>query len=284
MAAEVGTVEALWRYPVKSMLGEQLAATGVGERGVAGDRAYALVDAETGLVASAKNPRRWGMLFACSARFLEEPDPDGDPPPVAITFGNGRTVRSDAREADEVLSAFVGRHVRLATRAPDAPALEELWPDVEGVAPEQRETVTREQIALLAPPGTFFDAAPVHLVSSTSLGSLRRARPAGDFDARRFRPNVVVASSGEGFPENDWVGATLRVGGDVELQIVLAVPRCVMTTLAQGELPADKSILQTVSRQNRIDIPGLGPSSCLGAYGLVTTAGTIAGGDPAALG
>jgi hypothetical protein len=61
----------------------------------------------------------------------------------------------------------------------------------------------------------------------------------------------------------------------------MSVPRCVMTTLPQDDLPRDKTILQTVTRENRFDIPGLGPSSCVGVYGLVSTGGAIACGDVA---
>jgi uncharacterized protein YcbX len=67
------TIRSIFRYPVKSMLGEEIDSAAVTARGLAGDRAYALVDAQSGKVASAKNPRKWGRLFECSARFLAEP-------------------------------------------------------------------------------------------------------------------------------------------------------------------------------------------------------------------
>ncbi len=68
-----GTVVSLWRYPVKSMLGEELNSSYVTERGLIGDRAYALIDQKTGKVASAKNPRKWGKLFDFRAAFIEDP-------------------------------------------------------------------------------------------------------------------------------------------------------------------------------------------------------------------
>jgi uncharacterized protein YcbX len=258
----VGTVAALWRYPVKSMLGEELDASAVGERGLAGDRAYALVDRETGKIVSGKNPGRGAAMFECRAAFLEPPDPGAaEPPPALVTLPDGSTVRTDRAGVDDVISRALNRPVSLRARAPERPVIDD------------------EQIALLSPPGTFFDAAPVHVVTTASLDALGAASPSARFDARRFRPNILVATEAIGFVDNDWVDTTLRVGTDVALHLVMAVPRCVMTTLAQDDLPADKEILRTVNRANRIDIPGMGPNPCVGVYGLVTTGGDVARGD-----
>ena len=257
-----GTVAALWRYPVKSMLGEEVDRSAVGERGLAGDRAYALVDRDTGKVVSGKNPgRRGAVMFECRAAFLEPPDSGADPPPVLVTLPDGSTVRSDDAGVDDVISRAVNRPVALRSRAPEHAVIDD------------------EQIALLSPPGTFFDAAPVHVVTTASLDALGAAAPAGRFDARRFRPNILVATDEAGFVDNGWVDTALHVGSDVALHLVMAVPRCVMTTLAQDDLPADKQILQTVNRENRIDIPGMGPNPCIGVYGLVTTGGAVARDD-----
>jgi uncharacterized protein YcbX len=244
------------------MLGEQLDASAVAERGLAGDRAYALIDRGTGKVVSGKNPRRGAVLFECRAAFLEPPDPGGaEPPPALITLPDGSTVRTDDDGADETISRAIDRPVSLRARAPEKPVIDE------------------EQIALLSPPGTFFDAAPVHVLTTASLAALSAASE-GRFDARRFRPNVLVAVEATGFVENDWVDTLLRVGADVALHLVMSVPRCVMTTLAQEDLPADRGILRTVTRENRIDIPGMGPNPCVGVYGVVTTGGVVRRGDP----
>jgi uncharacterized protein YcbX len=258
-----GTVAALWRYPVKSMLGEELDASAVGERGLAGDRAYALVDRETGKVVSGKNPgRRGAVLFECRAAFLETPDPGAaHAPPALVTLPDGSTVRTDAADVDDVISRALNRPVSLCSQA------------------LERAVIDDEQIALLSPPGTFFDAAPVHVVTNASLDALDAASPSGRFDARRFRPNILVATDAAGFVDNGWVETMLHVGADVALHLVMAVPRCVMTTLAQDDLPADKEILRTVNRANRIDIPGLGPNPCVGVYGLVAAGGDVALGD-----
>jgi uncharacterized protein YcbX len=257
-----GAVAALWRYPVKSMLGEELDASAVGERGLAGDRAYALIDRDTGRVVSGKNPGRGAVLFECRAAYVEPPlVGSAEAAPVLVTLPDGTSVRSDDLGADETISRAIDRPVWLRAQAPEKPVIDD------------------EQIALLSPAGTFFDAAPVHVITTASLAALAAASPASRFDARRFRPNVLVAVDASGFVENDWISTSLLVGGDVALHLVMLVPRCVMTTLAQDDLPADNAVLQTVSRENWVDIPGMGPNPCVGVYGLVTTGGEIRRGD-----
>jgi MOSC domain-containing protein len=273
-------IEALFRYPVKSMRGEQVDATVVGEKGLDGDRAYALVDQETGKVASAKNPRRWGVLFACHAAFVEEPTAGSGPPPVEITGPEGETIRSDDPGADDALSRIVGRAVRLE-RTPPAGAIQEQYhPAVAGIPEAADDTVTDEHIAVVAP-GTFFDAAPLHVLTTASLARLGELAPDSRFPVARFRPNVVVAvDDANGFVENAWVSHSLGLGSEVVASVFLSAPRCVMTTLAQPDLPRDPGVLRAIARHNRFDIPGLGPSSCVGVYALVTTGGTLRADDP----
>ena len=122
--SRVGTVVALWRYPVKSMMGEELNAADVTERVLLGDRAYALVDRETGKVASAKFPRKWPTLFDHRAAFVNVPRVGEPPPPVRITLPDGRVVSSEEEGLDRTLSADLGRDVALAKTAPQAPSLE----------------------------------------------------------------------------------------------------------------------------------------------------------------
>jgi uncharacterized protein YcbX len=276
-ALDVGQarVEALFRYPVKSMLGEKITTTAVDERGLVGDRAYALVDQETGKVVSAKNPRQWAGLFEWHAAYLDEPTPGADRPPVRITLPGGERVESDDPNVHESLSRALGRPVRLETIPPENAV-------IEVHAPEGGQ-ITDEPIAIVAP-GTFFDAAPLHLVTTATLARLRQLAPATNFATARFRPNVLVAVDVEpGFVENDWVSHTLNLGGEVSASVFLAAPRCVMTTLAQPELPRDRAVLQTIARHNRLDIPGLGPSSCVGVYALITTGGALRTDDRVAI-
>jgi len=277
------SVVALWRYPVKSMMGEELNAGVLTDRGLVGDRAYALVDRQSGKVASAKHPKKWPGLFECRASFVEPPQDPANPPPVRITLPDGTALVSDQDDIDGRLSALVRRDVRLARTAPRGATMEEYWPDIDGVSPHgHRATVTDERVGIAAPPGTFFDAAPIHVLTAATLDRLRRLYPSGRFEARRFRPNLVidVRTGDEGFPENGWVGRTLRIADAVRLPVLAPVPRCVMTTLAQGDLPRDPGILRTPAQHNRIDVLDLGRYACVGAYGAVAAGGRVARGDP----
>jgi uncharacterized protein YcbX len=259
-------------------------ASAVTEQGLLGDRAYALVDAETGKVASAKNPKRWPNLFECHAALTEPPERARELPPVRITLPDGATVMSDDPTVDEVLSDMVGRWVRLERTAPAEPVLEEYWPDMEGLSPEgHRDTVTDERIGAAAPPGTFFDLAPMGVVTTATLERLAELYPQGRFDVRRFRMNVVLDVDADGFVENDWIGHTLALGDDVRLPVTVADPRCVMVTLPQGDLPKDPGILRTAAQHNRVEIPGSGSYPCVGVYATVAAGGSVRQGDRVAL-
>jgi uncharacterized protein len=280
----VGTITAIWRYPVKSMMGEELDASAVTEQGVLGDRAYALVDAENGKVASAKNPKRWPNLFQCHAALTEPPEAARELPPVRITLPDGATVTSDDPGVDEALSGLVGRRVTLESTAPAEPVLEEYWPDMEGVSPEgHRDTVTDVRIGMAAPAGTFFDLAPMGVMTTATLHRLEQLYPQGRFDVRRFRMNLIVDVDGDGFVENGWIGHTLEVGDGVSLPVTIADPRCVMITLPQGDLPKDPGILRTAAQHNRVEIPGAGLYPCVGVYATVEAGGNVSRGDPVAL-
>ena len=90
-----GSVASLWRYPVKSMMGEQLDTAQVMPGGLLGDRAYALVDPSSGKVVSAKNPQKWPNLFSFRAAFAEAPQAGREIPPVRITLPDGTIRRGD---------------------------------------------------------------------------------------------------------------------------------------------------------------------------------------------
>jgi len=265
----VGSVVALWRYPVKSMMGEELNASNVTHAGLLGDRAYAIVDAETGKVASAKNPKKWPKLFDFRASYVEPPEPGRPIPPVRITLPGGTVVLTDDAGVDEVLSKELGRNVRLALTT-TKPLLEEYWPDIDGLL--HREKLTDEAM----PEGTFFDLGTVHVLTTNTLQALRAAYPQGRFEVRRFRPNVVVQlSAGEdNFVENDWVGRGLALGSEVRLTITGPCPRCVMTTLPQGDLPRDLGILKTAAKQNNANV---------GIYAAVANTGRLWRGDAVTL-
>jgi uncharacterized protein YcbX len=137
---------------------------------------------------------------------------------------------------------------------------------------DYRDTVTDFEM----PAGTFFDIAVVHLLTTATIDRLRALYPQGRFEARRFRPNIVVstAEQEQGFAENDWVGRTVTIGDTVRLAITEPCPRCVMITLPQGDLPKDSGILRTAAQHNSVNV---------GVYATVTSGGTIRRGDPVSL-
>ena len=266
----LGSVVSLWRYPVKSMMGEELNATEVTERGLVGDRAYALIDPTTGKVASAKNPGKWAKLFAFRASYIEAPLAGAHTSPLRITLPDGGIVTTRQSDLNQILSRVLEREVTLGTAPPAAPSLEEYWPDIDGLA--FRQSMTDETML----PHTFFDGAVIHLLTTASIDRLRECYPQGRFEVRRFRPNIVVESSpGEkSFIEDDWIGHTLGVGAEVLLSITRACARCVMTTLPQGDLPKDPGILRTTAQHNKGNA---------GVYAAVLRGGTIHRGDPVRL-
>lgn len=265
-----GTIVSLWRYPVKSMQGEELNASIVGARGFLGDRAYALVDSGDGKIASAKNPRKWPNLFAFRASYPETPRAEDQPAPVRIALPDGTIVSGAQPDLAAVLKPVLGRDVVLkaagGTGVLPVGVLEEYWPDLPGLA--QRDTVTDEAM----PAGTFFDLAVVHLLTTATLDRLRGLYPQGRFEVRRFRPNVVAAIDGQpqAFVENDWVGRTLLLGSEVRLRIERPCGRCVMTTLPQSDLPHDPGILRTAVQHNGGNV---------GVYATVLHGGTVRRGD-----
>jgi uncharacterized protein YcbX len=268
-------VVSLWRYPVKSMMGEELNASEVTERGLVGDRRFALRDRETGKVVGAKNPRKWGNFFAFRAAFVEPPQARSEMPAVRITLPDGTVVTSRDHDLEQALSRALGREVtfeevRPGGEKPSSVKAEEYWPDMEGL--DFRDTVTDFEL----PEGTFFDLAVVHLLTTATLDRLRALYPEGRFEARRFRPNIVVKTGPdeEGFVENEWIGRTVSIGDEVRLRISGPCPRCVMTTLAQGDLPKDAGILRTAAQNNHANV---------GVYADVVQAGAVRRGDPVSL-
>jgi uncharacterized protein len=281
--ASVGSVVALWRYPVKSMQGEELNGALITGRGLLGDRAYAIREEATGHIASAKHPRKWHRLFQCRAAFTEPLQPDRPLPPIWITLPDGSVISSAQADVNRVLSRVLGREVSLIREAPAAPTREANRAPFEN-DPAQ-EMILQEPMALAAPAGTFFDYAPLHLLTTATLQRFRTLYPAGRFEARRFRPNLVVSpmSDEPEFIENHWLGHSLQIGRETQLQLIDPCPRCVVTTLAQGDLPADPGILRTLGQHNAVASATLAPGVVLqavaGVYASVLQEGMIRRGD-----
>ena len=276
--AELGKVAALWRYPVKSMQGEELSEGEVTQYGLLGDRVYALVDVAEGKAVSAKNPVKWPMLLGCKAVFAEAPKKGGAPPAVRIMLHDGSTTESSARDCHQVVSNAFKRPVVLAVAdrgwmsgvhatlpATWAGKAEQYWPDMDGL--DHRDAVTEFTL----PRGTFFDGAVVHLITVATLIKLHQVYSKGRFEPEPFRPNILIDTPEEasGFVEQSWVGKTITIG-DAQLAITGPCGRCVMTTLAQRDLPKDNGILRTAVQHNQGNV---------GVYARVLKGGAIKRGD-----
>jgi uncharacterized protein len=252
-------VATLWRYPVKSMQGEELNAADVTAAGLLGDRKFAVVDPATGKVAGAKNPRKWPGFFYFRAAYVAPPVGGTDLPAVRITMPDGASTTSTDAELPKLLSAALGREVALSA-------------GLEAARAEDLEDASDEVVTWEMPPGTFFDSAPLHLVTTATLDKLRVLYPAGRFEPRRFRPNIIIttAPEAEGFVENDWVGREIAIGTQVRLRVTMTTGRCVMTTLPQGDLPHDRAILRTAAQHNQAQV---------GVYAEVVAGGRVTRGD-----
>ena len=267
------SVEGIWRYPVKSMAGEEISSARVTPRGLLGDRVYALVDRASNRAATV---RTWAAaLFSYGSQYLTEPELDTPPPAVRITAPDGRTLTTTAFDIDERLSAALGRNLAVMTTAPVGLLIE--FPA--GTLGGKLIDATEVPLAGAAPPGTFFDYACVHLIATSTIDHLQEAYPQGRFDVRRFRPNVLIRSQGEPYIENSWAGRTLAIGNEVVLRVSIPCPRCVNTTLPQGNLPHDPGILRTIAQHNRRDLGDFGKLPCAGVYADVVKPGTIRRGD-----
>lgn len=258
---------ALRRYPVKSMLGEDVAELALAPGGVEGDRAFAVIDTGTGLVATAKHPRLWRRLLAFAA---------GTGSCVLVRFPDGTEVPADAPDLAVRLSAELGRAVTVSGIRPDGASVER--PAPEDVLGQGVSAVVPAQVLEIGQGSTgrnFVDHSPVHLITTATLRHLGT-------ELVRYRPNVVVETPGdtEAFVENSWLGKEVRVG-EALLRVTIPTPRCSVPSLAHGALAPDPEAVRAVMRDNRIDVPGLGKAMpCAGAYAQVVKAGRVALGDP----
>ena len=270
----IGTVQELWRYPVKSMGGERLDAATVESGGIANDRSWALQESATGKVASAKNPRAFRALLDYTATV------DGDSAAAVVTITGPDDFSGSSSDAslNPSLSEAFGRPLTLE-RAGEVDALyESEWPDMDGLV---ISNMTLDlPVAMSTEKTSFVDLAAMHLVSTASLRALTALAPESAVDVRRFRPNLVIDTGDEeGFIDAVWVGHDVAFGESVVLRISDNATRCVMTTLAQGQLTQDRDVLKTLAAENQQEFGGLGRSACFGVYAEVVSGGTIQVGD-----
>jgi uncharacterized protein len=260
----IGTVAALYRYPVKSMRGESLHSAEITERGLRWDRGYALFDSNQRRVASAKNVHRFPGLLHFTARYTSDPDRAQSIPTVEITFPDGRVICNDDDRCSELLSSWFGQSTSISAVTDD-----------ESVRPAGGKYTM---------PGTYFDYAPLHLLTNAALSSLAIRAPRSVMAVERFRPNILIeCATEEAFPENAWTGQEIMLG-DVRVRVTDPCPRCAMPTMAQGDLPTDTGILKTIALSNRVHTPVLGSEEpCLGTYAFVLDEGPLCVGDPVSL-
>jgi uncharacterized protein len=265
----IGSVAALRRYPVKSMLGEDLDQVAVTASGLDGDRAAALIDQQTGAVATAKHPRLWRGLLAFGAQW------NGGSP--RITMPDGTRIAVDDHAAGPLLSGLLDRDVRLSTVRPDRATIAR--PDPEDVIEHGDDADVPYEILEIGrgtPGRTFVDFAPVHVITTASLARVGA-------EMARYRPNVVLDTpDGAAFAENDWIGRDLVIG-PVRLRVITPTPRCAVPTLAHGDLPRRTDAVRTLLSENRIPVFDLGAQPCLGVYAEVLVGGTVALGNRATL-
>lgn len=273
----LGTLDGVYRYPVKSMCGERLLRTDVGEHGVRGDRIYGLIDEETGKLASAKQPRAWSDLLKFTAQVVDEHHEI-----VGILSPGRISLEVPTKEATEFLRAYFRRPISVHRTAVDGILLDRTDPiawvtgDDGGRAAIESHTIGRGAAA-----GSFFDFAPIHIVTTASLSQVRDLHPDSLSEVTRYRPNLLIRSpaSCEGFVENEWIGSTIRVGAALELKIIMSSPRCVIPTLEQADLPQDGNALRVLVKSNIVDVPKVGMRPCLGVYAQVIVPGHVEQGD-----
>jgi len=278
----LGTVAVLRRYPVKSMLGEDVDAGDVTFTGLAGDRQLAVVSLATGKIASAKFPRLWRDLLTLSAAAADDPAADGA---VRITLPEGKTIWSSDAGVDAVLSGLLDQPVTLTATPMPGAALDRAVPEAvlrDGV--DAQVPAELMEIGGGGPPGSFVDFAPLHLLTTSTLDRIAELSPHGRTDLERYRPNIVIRTAAAGFTENDWLERILRVGDDLVLRVIARTPRCAVPTLAHGALPRDPDALRVLARHNRVEpLDSLDPEPCAGVYAEVLRPGHIRTGDPVRL-
>lgn len=275
----VGRIREIWRYPVKGMAGEQLESCPVSERGIEGDRIWALRDVARREVQSCKTRP---LLLTCSARVRETGDDQ-----VAIMFPDGSIVGSDDDCVHDRLSALTGKASALEPLRPATDLAFYRRHKTDGYTwfKELMATFDREPqeplpdfdpddqdfADFVSRPGTFFLVTPLHLLTTATLHHLDSLNPAGDWDARRFRPNFLIETveASASLLEQDWVGRRLVIGG-LEMDCVAPTPRCGAITRSQRDFAADTEILRTVVNEADQNV---------GVYGETVTSGVVSVGD-----
>ena len=257
------------------MMGEALSEADIGEAGIAGDRGWAVRDEKRGGIRGGK---KIPQLMTLSAQ-------SGAAAPL-ITAPDGDSASSSSEGINEWLSGKLNHPVTLWPLLP-ADQLDHYRrgaPDTEDFEQELRAVFGRlpdeplpdlagfeELLEFESPPGTYFDAFPISIMSQQSLNTMNQLEGESQFDVRRFRPNLLVdiPDTDHPFPEQAWIGKTLSIGS-VTLKIDMTCPRCAMTTHGFDDLPQDAQIMRKLVANSEGN---------LGIYASAVQAGSVTAGD-----
>ena len=262
----------LLRYPVKSMLGESLSEAALGHKGIPGACFWASRDEQRGGIRGGKKLPQL-MMFSAATRVGSAP---------MITAPDGDSCAANSDDVHDWLSEKLGHPVTLwpllpadnlehyRRGAPDDEDFEQELMAVFGRIPGEPIpdlTLFAEVLEFESPPGTYFDAFPLLIMTYQSMASLAKLHPDAQFDLRRFRPNLLIDAVDDSsvFPEQAWVGKQLKIGEAV-VEIVGPCPRCSMTTQATADLPRDTAIMRHLVKE---------AEGNLGVYARVVKAGTV---------
>ncbi|MBN9219760.1 MAG: MOSC domain-containing protein [Mesorhizobium sp.] len=222
----LGSVAELWRYPASSLAGERRDAIEVGSEGIEGDRMFGLVDASDNEIARPDREAKWHKVPRIRTRLTDGHD-------LEIAIPGGDWLRAPGAECDSAVSAYLGFPASIRPFGHD------------NAPPAYAGPMTQAR----------YGKAPVHLLTTASLARLKALHPDGAADHRRFRPNIVVdmAEVEGSFPETEWIGRKLAIGG---LLLTISEPcrRCGFTIIAQDGFDHDPAILRNLVRHNAHNI------------------------------
>ncbi|MDO6442893.1 MOSC domain-containing protein [Marinobacter sp. 2_MG-2023] len=281
---KIGTIESIWRYPVKGMAGESLGACALDSQGLAGDRTWAVQDVKRQEIQSCKfRPQ----LLQCRARTRGELDSEH----IEITFPDGQTLRSDHPQVNAQVSALIGHESVLQPLRADAgddfyrryKTDDHTWLDElkatfareEGEPLPDLDNLPKSMQEFVSVRGTFFLVSPFHILTTASLDYMKQQNPEADWHLERFRPNLMIETLPgiEGLAEQDWIGKTLQIG-ELRIECDGPAPRCGAVTRQQSDFGADTGLLRSIVRH---------ADQNLGIYGNVRNSGLISVGDEVVL-
>lgn len=279
----MNSISRILRYPIKSMGGHDLSQTHIGELGIPGDRCWTLKDEARGGI---KGGKRFPAIMGMQAELTAEPSATMPSPRTKITLADGSVLHTDDTDINQRLTSAVGAEVAIwpllpadqlehYKRLPPDPdtdqmaALREVFARTDDEPLPDLSVFPPELMTYESPPGTYFDAYPLLIMSEAALQSMQAGAADSVIDIRRFRPNILLNTQDDGYPEDAWAGKTIRLGSAV-LKLELACPRCIMTTHGFADLPKDPQVMRALVREN---------NGNLGIYANVVTPGEIKLGD-----